>query len=357
MSNKVLNEVGILSFIIPTRMLSNENFMMARNFVMNHFPIIRYVNAEQPFDSASVEANIMVCKKKTKQDFVASYKLNTETKIFDFISDISYSNIQKMPFGIFPFVFKKERLYTFDKLQSFTCRKLSDYVEIVRGFECGYNDSRIGCGKYDLIKAESINAYSISIDNVLKCNPDFTNESKYKTKKLFFNTPKLITKFCSSNIQFALDEIGYCNTNSVYNCSLTALGKKQLKYILGILNSTTTTFWFNTAFVNIDTLFPHIQKNQLEEIRIPVLPESEQQPIITLVDRILSAKKANPQADTSVDEAIIDILVYLLYNLAFEEVQIVDPSFAVEEYGKWLVNYQQSGTLPTEAEMRAALGC
>ncbi|MDR0205874.1 MAG: hypothetical protein LBI45_01235, partial [Bacteroidales bacterium] len=39
------------------------------------------------------------------------------------------------------------------------------------------------------------------------------------------------------------------------------------------------------------------------------------QPLITLVSQILSAKQANPAADTSALEREIDVLVYELYGL------------------------------------------
>ncbi len=42
------------------------------------------------------------------------------------------------------------------------------------------------------------------------------------------------------------------------------------------------------------------------------------------LDKILSAKKQNPQADTSAWEREIDNLVYLLYELNEGEVRIVE---------------------------------
>ena len=48
--------------------------------------------------------------------------------------------------------------------------------------------------------------------------------------------------------------------------------------------------------------------------------------IVDIVDKILTAKKANPQADTTALEAEIDRLVYELYDLTEEEIQIVEES-------------------------------
>ena len=52
--------------------------------------------------------------------------------------------------------------------------------------------------------------------------------------------------------------------------------------------------------------------------------KDQQQPIIALVDQILAAKKANPQADTTDLEKQIDQLVYKLYNLTPAEIETIE---------------------------------
>ena len=337
MAYRILSSNGILSFIIPTRMLSNENFMVARQFVMNNIPITHYVNAEKPFD-ANVEANIMVCQKGASKPSVSCAKLEIDKNIFIPIANISFDSVFQMPFCIFPFVFTQDKLNVLFHIQSNKLTKqLSDYLDITRGFECGYDDSSIGIGNYCFIMSESIQPYVINQDVKMTCNPDFNNVSKYKTKDVFCKVPKLLTKFCSNVIQFAIDDVGYCNTNSVYNCALKPTARTCIQHLLGVLNSKLITFWFNTAFLNIDTIFPHIQKNQLESI--PILPNRlTQKPISTFVDEILVAKKTNPNADTSKWEEEIDHRVYALYGLTYDEVLIVDPNFCLkkEAYEKLL---------------------
>ncbi|MCR4799349.1 MAG: Eco57I restriction-modification methylase domain-containing protein [Bacteroidales bacterium] len=337
MAYKVLSSSGILSFIIPTRMLSNENFMVARQFVMNNIPITHYVNAEKPFD-ANVEANIMVCKKGASKPSVSCAKLEIDKNIFIPVATIPFDSVYQMPFCIFPFVFTQDKLNVLFHIQSnkFT-KQLSYYLDITRGFECGYDDSSIGVGRYSFIMSESILPYIINQNVKMTCNPDFNNVSKYKTKDVFCKVPKLLTKFCSNVIQFAIDDVGYCNTNSVYNCALKPTANKCVPHLMGVLNSKLITFWFNTAFLNIDTIFPHIQKNQLESI--PIFPDiATQKPISTFVDKILVAKKNNPNADTSKWEDEIDQRVYALYGLTYDEVLIVDPDFRLnkEAYEKLL---------------------
>ena len=47
-------------------------------------------------------------------------------------------------------------------------------------------------------------------------------------------------------------------------------------------------------------------------------------PIATLVDHVLTVKKRDPKADTTALEREIDRLVYSLYDLMPEEIQIVE---------------------------------
>lgn len=52
------------------------------------------------------------------------------------------------------------------------------------------------------------------------------------------------------------------------------------------------------------------------------------------MDKILATKKANPQADTSAEEHKIDLLVYHLYGLTFDEAKIIDAGLSEEEFNE-----------------------
>lgn len=328
---RILNDTGVLSFIVPTRLLSNENFMPARKFLKEKLFINSYVNAESPFESVAVEANIMVCSKFVKEHGVLTYQYNPRSGEFSLQFIAQREFIEKMPFSIFPFVYDNNVLDVLSKIQEANYETLGDFIEITRGFECGYNDERI-CSeptKYPLIKSEQISDYIVKGEPYLFCRPDFNNTSKYKTRDVFEDKPKLVTKFCSGEITFALDDVGYYNTNSVYNCKVSS--EKGAYFLLGILNAPITTFWFNVAFMNIDGLFPHIQKNQLESIPIPCLSESEKHQIIHEVKNIMTRLKSDEDADISASNNIISNILYHYYNLSYDEVLIIDPETTITE--------------------------
>lgn len=59
-------------------------------------------------------------------------------------------------------------------------------------------------------------------------------------------------------------------------------------------------------------------------IPLPLIDLSLQQPIIDLVDEILTKKKLNPQADILDLENSIDRLIYNLYGLSEGDIKIVE---------------------------------
>ncbi len=97
----------------------------------------------------------------------------------------------------------------------------------------------------------------------------------------------------------------------------------SLKFILGVLNSKLIYHWlYYRGKRKGETL--ELYKTPLSEIPIKKINNSEQKPYIELVDKIIKAKKDNPNSDISVTEKQIDQLVYKLYGLTEEEIKIVE---------------------------------
>jgi REP element-mobilizing transposase RayT len=95
-------------------------------------------------------------------------------------------------------------------------------------------------------------------------------------------------------------------------------------YLLGVLNSSSVRFFWLNKFRDDRKTFPKIKGEYLKLIPVPVIEHKQQAPIISLVERILAAKRANPLADVSAWEREIDERVYRLYGLTPEEIKIVE---------------------------------
>ena len=68
----------------------------------------------------------------------------------------------------------------------------------------------------------------------------------------------------------------------------------------------------------------HLYPDDWKQLPIPDVSPEQQAPIIELVDQILDAKRTDPDADVSELEDEIDEIVYLLYDLTPDEIQIVE---------------------------------
>ena len=94
------------------------------------------------------------------------------------------------------------------------------------------------------------------------------------------------------------------------------------KYVLAVLNSPVSDYYIRKLGVTRNGGYFEYKPMFIEQLPIPKIPESEQQPFIKLVDEILADKKAGN--DTSALEREIDVLVYGLYGLSDEEIAIVE---------------------------------
>ena len=112
----------------------------------------------------------------------------------------------------------------------------------------------------------------------------------------------------------------------------------DIKYILALLNSKLYYVWlYNKGKRKGETL--ELTATPLSEIPLKRPNSEEERLIVSKVDDILSAKRINKEADTSVLEDRIDFLVYHLYDLTYDEVLVVDPNppFGREEYEAYQV--------------------
>ena len=100
----------------------------------------------------------------------------------------------------------------------------------------------------------------------------------------------------------------------------------DLKILVGLLSSTLMTFAYRHYYSGtvLGNKGYQYNKHALEKLPIVTIPAAEQRSFITLVDRILDAKRADSDADVSELESDIDQVVYSLYNLTAEEIAIVE---------------------------------
>lgn len=306
-SKRILNKNGILSFIVPKRLLTNENFEHVRKFIRKNLPISIYVDAQIPFESASVEANVLISSNNESRE-IKTFIYNGDTINYKF--SLEREIIELMPFNIFPFSVNSKKINLVYQILKNSNNILGNYVTIIRGLECGFNNNSISRNKsnYKIIKGEHISKYYVK-DTDYYLNIELLANKLLKPQEIFLKTPKLLIKFISNSLDIAYDDYGYYNTNVVYNVHPKPGYENYLKYFLALGNSNIINFWFLNTYVNDDKIFPHIQKNQLESI--PVILSEKVYILNNLVDYVIIKRKS--KMDSSYFERIIDAVIYELY--------------------------------------------
>jgi hypothetical protein len=195
----------------------------------------------------------------------------------------------------------------------------------------------IHCRKY--IEAKDIERYRVKKFHYLEYNtercPDKlrrpTFRELYEKPKLMFNRLGALqvfldtkTKFLHSDSMFSA--VLWKSLKKVNNKSITASitryskhSRKEmetlseqvdLRYLLGVLNSK----YAHVLLTNLRGGDYHIYPEHLRNLPIPSISEKKQEPIITLVDKIIATKATTPNADTTDLEKKIDKMVYKLYR-------------------------------------------
>ena len=101
---------------------------------------------------------------------------------------------------------------------------------------------------------------------------------------------------------------------------------ESIKYLCGAMNSRVFDMEFKRIGIFLGNAYEW-KKQYVEKVRIPPVTQDNLETvhqIESLVGKIISIKKQNPQEDTSAYEREIDQLVYKLYELTDEEIEIIE---------------------------------
>jgi len=134
-----------------------------------------------------------------------------------------------------------------------------------------------------------------------------------------FEKPKIVWGEISDKPKFAFEDAGYYAEATTF-----LMTGEKLKFLLAILNSKVSEWYFNLIGTTTGMGTNRWKKYKIELLPIKVPTESQEQTIEILVNEILSIKKRNASADTTDLENEIDQLVYQLYDLTEEEIEIIE---------------------------------
>ena len=135
-----------------------------------------------------------------------------------------------------------------------------------------------------------------------------------------FCKPKIVWMDLSDVPTFAYDNNMQFTNNTVYFMT----GDENLLFLLGYLNSKIATYLFSQIGSTSGVGTTRWQAFTMERLLIPRVTSELQSKVARLAERILAVKKDRPNASTLELETKLDEIVYHLYGLSDEEIEVVN---------------------------------
>ena len=332
----LLSEEGVQSYIVPHTWKATDSFKKLREIIFTRHSMIQVVNQKMGVFDAVVNPMIIIMKNNYRDD----YGINVYDGIDNFKYTINVNEILSDASLAIDTESSLEEKQLFKIIEKSRYR-LSDIIEFSRGIKTSNDKRFISLIKKNeeykkVYRGRNIKAYSLNWANeYILYRPDLMREKVgcLPHSKDFFEVPeKLITQRVNSTMQLL---VAYDNKQNYFldttNVSNYKTWNKQfsLKFICGILNSKVVNYWYSHKY-----RMPTIGGYELSSIPIPAVSPKQQKEISSIVEKIITVKERNFDADITMLMEKIDIIVYNLYSLSFDEVLIIDPETPItrEEY-------------------------
>lgn len=117
-----------------------------------------------------------------------------------------------------------------------------------------------------------------------------------------------------------IDEIGIYGSQGM-NFVVPKSQEYSVYFLIGIINSLLINYLFATKFLNLA-----IKADYIKQISFPKPDKKQIEALERLSKKILEIKSKNLDAEISEEQKAIDNLVYQLYDLTEEEIQIIESS-------------------------------
>lgn len=334
---------GILSFITPNKYLSANYGKALRAYLMANAKIITVldVSRDSIFDADTYPVVSIICKSSniTTYEFITVDKYKVEHKF-------SSSQLSELPENNWGFILSTK--YELTKKVLFKSKPMLDVCKINatstaseadKFHDTIYNDEKIGL---KLINTGTIDPYcnfwgnrNLTDKGAQFLYPMLPNNAKILGTNRYnlYNNPKIIIAKMSLCLEGFFDEKGeYASINT--NC-LHCITINPLK-LMGWIHSKLFHYIYECYFEGLRMAGNYLPFTApyLSCMCVPLDIDSLE--IEDLVNSILFAKHSISDADTSMLEQQIDLLVYRLYGLTYDEILIVDPQTHItrEEYEK-----------------------
>ncbi len=350
-AKKLVRKDGYVSYIIPNTWLFNTFASNYRLNVLNEWDIKEILDCSsfKIFDSATVMNSIILFSKTHNLKNVLGYRPTANAKSFEELISFEPLTVSKqfikemnqnwgLAFKLSPEIISvvtkiskqsKRIIDYYDCSQGYIPYRLSDLIKEYgekKGTEIKEKrlwHSPTKSKEYFIqeVFGRDITKYSLTPKG------EFIKYGKHCASYVdlkFFTEPRLLVREITNPTIIAC----YTEEELINDPQLIVIIQKDknfsLKLLWGILNSKLATFYhFNHSPKSTKGAFPKILVQDLKDFPIPIISDVEQKKIVDLVETVFVEKNNNTNADTKKIEDEINNLVYKIYNLTLEDIEII----------------------------------
>jgi len=348
---------GYLSFIIPNKFLTNNQSQKLRNMLLNNGNIKSILHSsDKVFVDASVNSIVFVFKREKNDDLNCNI-VKVKNSLIEKENEISNSIFRSDKKNMFIISLNLNQLKIRKKIEENKI-KLEDIAEVRDGIVAGrikdilFHKEKINETCKPLLFGVDINRYKKEFSNNYV---DYREDEMKKQERIrvgekglglrlrfaeLYERPKILTRKVGDKIIAAFDDENYYYEQTIHSTHITNSDYNP-HFILAILNSSLIKFYYQKIISQSGTIFPQIRISFLKNIPIPKIDFSIKKQkqthdtLIVLVDQMLETQKLYHAAKLERDKKLykqkidiidnkIDKLVYELYGLSDEEIEIVE---------------------------------
>lgn len=338
-SVNILKQKGLLGFITPNTFLKNIHAEPLRKFILrtsniNEILLFNY----SVFASASVDTCVFIFEKgKSDKNKLVVNKSNVAFEV-EFVSKLNQKAFEKNNRTDFNLSVSEDDTDILKKINQKSV-PLSSFCDAYFGIQTFdrkefVSDKKLNKKYEPVIDGANVEPYNLKpateyVHYIPEAIKSGGKESIYRQDRICIRqigaTP--ICTFVPANI-FTL--------NTIYNVYLKQSGVIDLKFLLGIINSTTTKFYWRKNNSDEKKTFPKIKKEAILSIPIPkIVSDKQQKEISKFVEQLLqlNSEKSEAKLESKIEqlqnridycEQKINEIVYQLYELSDEEIKIIE---------------------------------
>jgi len=349
---KRFSKIGaITSYIVPDRLLLNTQCSEIRKYLLSEQNINEIIAfGELVFESAIVDSIIITYSNipRNKDYIKALTNCNINSLINRERTEIPYSHIENSPNNQLDLNYKLEISNLINKLR-FDSELYGNICNVKDGIIQSkvpdllfLKEKKDGFSK-KLLFGRDIDPYKINWNK----NWVNYNETEMKIEEALrggnglrlrnsslFENKKILTRQTSDSIIAAYDVDNFYYSNTLHGAVIQDKSYNPL-YLLGLLNSKLITFYYRTITAEEGKVFAQVKIELLK--LLPIKKSKNQQKIIDLVDTLIQNTKIEDNVVNDNIVSKIDLMVYKLYELSYDEVLVVEPEFSLskQEYDNY----------------------